>query len=348
MDEERAREERQLSPGGCVLIYERLPGKVRRLVRWENPFGTVHFFRGEGGSERHVSTTFANGVVVSYEGEGRSQRKLKTTFPSGEATYFEGERGEERVVRVLYPCGAMVHYEGEQGREHKVRTVLPTGQTTFLDGGKGFERWVKSTFPSGEVHYFEGKRGRERKVKVIHPCGEVKHYEGERGFEREVRTAPDAPPAPVQDREAEERAMRVALELIEEEECRKASAARKASAKAAKKKAAKQKKAAAKLARVPEDEAAAPAAAPAVLSLSELDFALDDMAGAVPCIRETDAATSVATSLACVICMAKERSVACVPCGHRCLCNDCGKPGAARGKCPMCRHPVQAFVRIFL
>jgi hypothetical protein len=40
---------------------------------------------------------------------------------------------------------------------------------------------------------------------------------------------------------------------------------------------------------------------------------------------EDDAATSVATALACAVCMSRERSVACVPCVHRCLCEECVK-----------------------
>jgi hypothetical protein len=62
---------------------------------------------------------------------------------------------------------------------------------------------------------------------------------------------------------------------------------------------------------------------------------------------EEDAATSVATALACAVCMSRERSVACVPCGHRCLCEDCGRKEVVGLKCPMCRQDVREFMRVY-
>ena len=62
---------------------------------------------------------------------------------------------------------------------------------------------------------------------------------------------------------------------------------------------------------------------------------------------DDDAATSVATSLQCVVCMSNERAVACVPCGHKCLCEGCSKTEAVGNKCPMCRREVFLFMRIF-
>ena len=61
-----------------------------------------------------------------------------------------------------------------------------------------------------------------------------------------------------------------------------------------------------------------------------------------------DAATSVATALQCVVCMKNERAVACVPCGHKCLCEDCGKDEVIRDKkCPMCRTETKMFMKVF-
>ena len=63
--------------------------------------------------------------------------------------------------------------------------------------------------------------------------------------------------------------------------------------------------------------------------------------------KNDDAATSVATALQCVVCMTNERSMVCVPCGHRCLCDACGKHEVTGDKCPMCRKQVMMFIRVF-
>ena len=60
-----------------------------------------------------------------------------------------------------------------------------------------------------------------------------------------------------------------------------------------------------------------------------------------------DAATSVATALECVVCMTRERTVACVPCGHKCLCDECGKEDIVGSSCPLCRKPVAIFMQVF-
>tara|TARA_B100001057_G_scaffold494830_1_gene592254 strand:- start:1430 stop:2962 length:1533 start_codon:yes stop_codon:yes gene_type:complete len=80
-----------------------------------------------------------------------------------------------------------------------------------------------------------------------------------------------------------------------------------------------------------------------VFNLSDIGCALVD--------KQDDAATSVAAELMCIICYAKERSVACVPCGHKCLCEDCGtKDNMSTSKgchCPMCRKEVIMFMKVF-
>ena len=70
--------------------------------------------------------------------------------------------------------------------------------------------------------------------------------------------------------------------------------------------------------------------------------------GAALAKKKEDAATSVATALQCVVCMKNERSMAIVPCGHKCLCEDCGKRSVIRdNKCPMCRAEIQMFMRVW-
>jgi hypothetical protein len=60
-----------------------------------------------------------------------------------------------------------------------------------------------------------------------------------------------------------------------------------------------------------------------------------------------DVATSVATALACVVCFSNEKSVAMVPCGHRCVCTACAERFSGGGKCPMCRTTLTGVIRVF-
>jgi len=51
----------------------------------------------------------------------------------------------------------------------------------------------------------------------------------------------------------------------------------------------------------------------------------------------------------CVVCLTVPKDTALMPCGHFCVCNDCGKgirlaPG--RNRCPLCRKEVSDIVRI--
>ena len=48
----------------------------------------------------------------------------------------------------------------------------------------------------------------------------------------------------------------------------------------------------------------------------------------------------------CVICLVKRRTFAFIPCGHRCICGGCHTKSAF-DKCPVCRAPVTAAMKIF-
>ena len=50
-------------------------------------------------------------------------------------------------------------------------------------------------------------------------------------------------------------------------------------------------------------------------------------------------------SLACKICLREEKQVACLPCGHLCLCKSCQPP---HGCCPLCYEPVESRVRVYI
>ena len=75
-------------------------------------------------------------------------------------------------------------------------------------------------------------------------------------------------------------------------------------------------------------------------------FNLSDIGSALT-PKDDDVATSVATALMCVICMSEEKSIACVPCGHKCLCEGCGNNDITKDKCPICREPIGMFMRVF-
>ena len=54
----------------------------------------------------------------------------------------------------------------------------------------------------------------------------------------------------------------------------------------------------------------------------------------------------------CSVCLAKEANVACIPCGHVCMCIDCTNLFVARvedtAPCPICRVEIVHMQRIFL
>ena len=46
----------------------------------------------------------------------------------------------------------------------------------------------------------------------------------------------------------------------------------------------------------------------------------------------------------CVVCLHSAKSLAFVPCGHLCACTACGKK---LKECPLCRAPVQQWLRVY-
>ncbi len=47
----------------------------------------------------------------------------------------------------------------------------------------------------------------------------------------------------------------------------------------------------------------------------------------------------------CVVCMDDNRWIACVPCGHLCVCEKC--KNVIDGKCPICQRKCVSFVKIY-
>lgn len=147
--------------------------------------------------------------------------------------------------------------------------------------------------------------------------------------------------------QAEQEAAQAAEELLAEENNEKVS---KSASKKARHRANKQRKQLEQLQPVHEEEPdqfAKQAAQPpnsdadrAFLNLDDVGYALHDTAGY--------ASTSVATALQCVVCMLHERNTACVPCGHVCVCEECGKQEVIGSSCPMCRANVSLYMRVFL
>jgi len=53
----------------------------------------------------------------------------------------------------------------------------------------------------------------------------------------------------------------------------------------------------------------------------------------------------------CVFCLDAAPTLACVPCGHVCMCDQDAKVFAAQAtdlRCPICRNPVQCTMRVYM
>ncbi|CAF4275534.1 unnamed protein product, partial [Adineta steineri] len=55
--------------------------------------------------------------------------------------------------------------------------------------------------------------------------------------------------------------------------------------------------------------------------------------------------SSSSSSNLCVLCLAEEKRLACIPCGHLATCVSCGH---SLRTCPICRREINAFVRIYI
>ena len=50
----------------------------------------------------------------------------------------------------------------------------------------------------------------------------------------------------------------------------------------------------------------------------------------------------------CVICLTHQKTIAFVPCGHLCVCDQCAQSGKLlRDRCPVCRQQANTLLRIF-
>ena len=49
----------------------------------------------------------------------------------------------------------------------------------------------------------------------------------------------------------------------------------------------------------------------------------------------------------CTICMERGSTHVIVPCGHKCVCDQCARGYRAGSNCPICRGRVQSVVRVF-
>ena len=49
----------------------------------------------------------------------------------------------------------------------------------------------------------------------------------------------------------------------------------------------------------------------------------------------------------CKVCLNNKINTVLVPCGHRCICEDCGKSLGASKKCPICRQKIQKVMKTF-
>jgi serine/threonine protein kinase len=52
-------------------------------------------------------------------------------------------------------------------------------------------------------------------------------------------------------------------------------------------------------------------------------------------------------SQSCVVCLENVRNHACIPCGHKVLCEECAPNIEQQGKCPICRAEVTYCTKIY-
>ena len=80
-------------------------------------------------------------------------------------------------------------------------------------------------------------------------------------------------------------------------------------------------------------------------NLSDLSISVDE---ALKCDTESVAESSLASALACVVCLERCREKAAIPCGHRCFCSLCADKFSCPGaKCPVCRAEIVLTCEIF-
>lgn len=370
----------KVTEDGCTFYVSKTSGTDGRLLRIDNaPKGWTKFFEGKPGMEHMVTLkrgcdTFyytgskgeervwmlihsnggdGHGVQLFFKGKKGAERMVRRVLPAG-TEYYEGPAGAERIVRLVRDENTLEYYEGEASAEHLVRCELQDS-TKYYEGPRGKEHVVRVAHHDGRVKFLDGPRGEEHVVRIAHTDGRTVFFDGPRGKERlvSVATTLDATPSSCTESDTE-RADTNAAMLIEEEDKSKERQRVAADKKHAKKRARRANKK--RLQLVPENPALPSCCEPDTLKpvppAEALEFAngnfvsLTDVREAL-CSLESDAATSVATSLQCVVCMTNERSVACVPCGHRCLCESCAVPSVVGSKCPMCRADVQMFMRVF-
>jgi hypothetical protein len=83
-----------------------------------------------------------------------------------------------------------------------------------------------------------------------------------------------------------------------------------------------------------------------VIELEALEQRLDASRQRVADARRTRAAHE----RACTVCLSELARMACVPCGHRCLCKACFKSLAAQNRmldCPICALHVESCIVIY-
>lgn len=50
-------------------------------------------------------------------------------------------------------------------------------------------------------------------------------------------------------------------------------------------------------------------------------------------------------AIKCVVCLSEDRTTACMPCAHLCVCETCSK---MLPQCPMCRKDIESLIRVYL
>jgi len=83
-------------------------------------------------------------------------------------------------------------------------------------------------------------------------------------------------------------------------------------------------------------------------SFQKLKIGLQDCLVAIKKgVKDPDEKESLNIDQSCVICLTRDKVIALLPCGHKCLCDSLQCLEAIREVCPICRGKVEGHQRIF-
>ena len=61
--------------------------------------------------------------------------------------------------------------------------------------------------------------------------------------------------------------------------------------------------------------------------------------------KRDEVESTIGGQTSCIVCFKGDKSHAAVPCGHRCVCEDCSNV-IGKGRCPYCREEVMWWMKV--